>query len=58
MVGNRTAIVAIVSWIGAAAARYGYNVDAEIVADVVINGMPLLMLLMRAITRTPIGKPT
>lgn len=56
IVGNRTVIVAVVSWIAAVAARYGFSVDPNAVADVLINGYPVLMVAMRMITRTPIGR--
>jgi len=58
LIGNRTVIVALCTWATTAAARYGIGIDPTILADVVINGFPIVMVLMRSITRTPMGKST
>lgn len=58
MAGNRTVIVAIAAWISGLIARYGYNIDPNIIADFWINVFPLIMVVMRSISKTPIGKST
>lgn len=60
MQGYRTYIVAICMMISGITARFGYNIDPNIVADAFIVLVPGVMMLMRAITTTPavIGKQT
>jgi len=55
MQGYRTLIVAAVMFIAPALARWGFHVDADIIADALIVGAPAAMAIMRAVTRTPLG---
>jgi hypothetical protein len=56
MQGYRTFIVAGISFVAPAIARWGFNVDPAVVADTVIIVVPALMALMRSITKTAPGK--
>lgn len=55
MQGYRTIIVAAVMFVAPALAKWGFQVNADVIADALIIGAPALMGLMRAITRTPMG---
>ena len=55
MQGYRTLIVAGVLFVAPALARWGFQVDADMIADALIVGAPAAMTVMRAITRTPLG---
>jgi hypothetical protein len=55
MQGYRTLIVAGVMFVAPALARWGFQVDANLIADALIVGAPAAMTVMRAITRTPLG---
>ncbi len=55
MQGYRTLIVAGVLFVAPALARWGFHLDADMIADALIVGAPAAMTLMRAITRTPLG---
>lgn len=55
MHGYRTLMVAALMFIAPAAAKWGFHVDAELIADSMIVAAPALMALMRAVTRTPLG---
>lgn len=54
--GYRTLIVAAVLFAAPALARWGFQVDADVVADALMIIAPAAMALMRAITRTPLGR--
>lgn len=56
MQGYRTFIVAGLAFAAPALARWGFHVDANVVADAVIVVVPALMALMRAITHTSPGE--
>ena len=56
MQGYRTFIVAGVSFVAPAIARWGFKVDPAVIADTVMIVIPALMALMRSITRTSPGK--
>jgi len=55
MQGYRTLIVAGVLFVAPALARWGFHLDADMIADALIVGAPAAMAFMRAITRTPLG---
>ena len=55
MQGYRTLIVAGVLFVAPALARWGFHLDADMIADALIVGAPAAMAIMRAITRTPLG---
>jgi len=55
MQGYRTLIVAGVMFAAPALARWGFQVDASLIADALIVGAPAAMTVMRAVTRTPLG---
>jgi hypothetical protein len=55
MQGFKTLIVAALMFAAPALARWGYKVDAAVIADALIVGAPAVMAIMRAITRTPLG---
>ncbi len=55
MQGYRTLIVAGVMFVAPALARWGFQVDANLIADALIVGAPAAMAIIRAITRTPLG---
>jgi hypothetical protein len=44
-----------VLFVAPALARWSFQVDANLIADVLIVGAPAAMAIMRAITRTPLG---
>lgn len=56
MQGYRTFIVAGAQVVAGLIARFGFHVDPQIIADTVIIVCPALMVLMRSITRTPVGE--
>ena len=56
MQGYRTFIVAALGFAAPALARWGFQVDAAVVADCVIVILPAAMALMRAITKTAPGE--
>lgn len=56
MIGYRTFIVAGLMAILGITARYGFNFDPALVADAMIGVFAAVMILMRAVTRTPMGK--
>lgn len=55
MQGYRTMIVAALLFVAPILARWGFSINAEVVADALIIIAPAAMAIMRAITRTPIG---
>lgn len=56
MTGWRSLIVAALLFAAPALARWGFEVDAEVIADALIVIAPAAMAVMRAITRTPLGR--
>lgn len=56
MQGYRTFIVAGISFLAPAIARWGFKIDPAVIADAVIIVVPAVMAAMRAITRTSPGK--
>jgi len=58
MQGYRTLIVAEVLFVAPALARWGFQVDANLIDDALLVGPPAAMALMRAVTRTPLGGKT
>jgi hypothetical protein len=56
MTGYRTFIVAGLLFVSPILARWGFNVDANIVADAMIVIGPAAMAIMRAITHTSPGE--
>ena len=56
MQGYRTFIVAGLTFIVPALARWGFNVDANTIADAVIVIVPALMAVMRSVTHTSPGQ--
>ena len=56
MQGWKTIIVAAIMFAAPALARWGFHVDAEIVADAMIVIAGPMMAMMRAVTRSPIGQ--
>ena len=55
MQGYRTLIVAGVLFVAPALARWGFQVDANLIADALIVLGPAAMTIMRAVTRSPLG---
>lgn len=55
MQGYRTLIVAAIMFVAPALAKWGFQVNAELIADTMIIVAPALMGAMRAVTRTPVG---
>ena len=55
MQGYRTLIVAGVLFVAPALARWGFQVDANLIADALIVLAPAAMTIMRAVTRSPLG---
>ena len=53
--GYRTFVVAGLAFVAPALAKWGFQVDANTVADAVIVLVPAAMAVMRAFTRTPPG---
>lgn len=55
MVGYRTYLVAGATLLAGILARWGWNVDPEIIATTVVIVFPAIMALMRSITKTAPG---
>lgn len=55
MFSSRTILVALTGFIGSAVARWGFDVNAELLADAMMLAWPAAMAFMRSITRTPLG---
>lgn len=56
MRGYKTLIVAGLMFVAPALARWGFQIDANMIADALIIGAPAVMAIMRAVTRTPMGR--
>lgn len=56
LTGYRTIVVAVLMMISGIAANHGYHYDASILADAIIAAFGGVMIAMRAITKTPMGR--
>jgi hypothetical protein len=56
LIGHRTWIVAVLMAVGGIAAKHGFAYDPSTLADAIIGLMGAVMIGMRAVTKTPIGK--
>lgn len=56
LVGYRTILVAVLSATAGIAANHGFSYDPQLLADALIGAVGAVMVVMRTVTRTPLGK--